>query len=316
VARHGASQAPGTSADSYRASNTVYRVYGLNVGIDQHIESLPCRAARHVDVTFARTHDLIRGSQPEAVSYEILPDGSEVLRWGLELAFHVAVDGRKVDYSVVDDAPPELFETYALNQALSFSLLRLGGEPLHANVVAIPGGAVALLGPTGAGKSTLGAHLLAVGGQLVTDDLLVLEPSDAGVRALPGMPRIKLAPQTARDLLPDLGPPRRNPYTGKEVLPVPPAMFSEGPEQLRRIYVLHRGGSDRITMRALTGRAALMALVRHTFNTRVVRPDRLRAQFEHAVWVVATVPMRTLSYPRDLRRLADVRGAIARDLGR
>ena len=58
---------------------------------------------------------------------------------------------------------------------LSFSLLSLGYEPLHATAVVVDGEAVAFLGDCGYGKSTLGAAFLARGFPLLTDDVLALE---------------------------------------------------------------------------------------------------------------------------------------------
>ena len=51
--------------------------------------------------------------------------------------------------------------------------------------------AVAFLGDSGFGKSSLAAYLLSAGDRLVTDDLLLLQESE-GFLAYPGPPRIKL----------------------------------------------------------------------------------------------------------------------------
>jgi len=302
------------------ASYSAYRLYGLTVEVDRGIASLRRQAVGGVDVTFARRRGFPLGTSlpapPGSFSYEVLPDGREFLRRGEDLTFVVTVDGHRVDYSLGRGAAVEEFETYALNQALSLSLLRLGREPLHANAIETDGGAIALFGQSGAGKSTLSAYFLAAGNRMLTDDLLVLEPSSEGVMVQPGIARIKLAPETVQAVLPGVGRGRINVLTNKLELPLASGTFCGEPTELRRIYVLRRTESDRITIRALSSKAAVMALIRHTFNVRVVRPERLKMQFEHALWVLDSVPMRTLSYPRDIERLADVRAAVARDLER
>lgn len=60
-----------------------------------------------------------------------------------------------------------------------------GKLAVHGACVAAGGRAVALLGRSGQGKSTLGAHLCEHGTDLFADDVLALESTDAGFDAIP-----------------------------------------------------------------------------------------------------------------------------------
>nr|WP_092778941.1 hypothetical protein [Jannaschia pohangensis] len=55
---------------------------------------------------------------------------------------------------------------------------------VHGTAVVLGQRAVLLLGPTGAGKSGLAAQLIAHGGRLISDDLVVLEPTARGTTCL------------------------------------------------------------------------------------------------------------------------------------
>lgn len=57
-----------------------------------------------------------------------------------------------------------------------------------------------------------------------------------------------------------------------------------------------------------------MALVKNTFNSRIVHSARLERQFRQTAQVVSAMPVRTLSYPRVLSQLPVVRDAILAEL--
>jgi hypothetical protein len=75
---------------------------------------------------------------------------------------------------------------FLLDTALVSTALLRGCTALHASVVAGPSGAVAFLGATGAGKTTIGAELVRRGYPLVSDDVAVIELTPAGPLVHPG----------------------------------------------------------------------------------------------------------------------------------
>src|SRR5262249_39164851 len=77
--------------------------------------------------------------------------------------FLVSSDGRRIAYNPLSDSSLLAFETYLLSMVLSYALLKLGYEVLHATAVMVDGEALALLGPSGHGKSTLAAAFLSAG---------------------------------------------------------------------------------------------------------------------------------------------------------
>jgi hypothetical protein len=80
---------------------------------------------------------------------------------------------------------------FVVGQALPFAAVLQGLEVFHASAVEIDGGAVALVGPSGVGKSTLALNLHLAGAGFITDDVLALELQDGEVLAHPGMPLVK-----------------------------------------------------------------------------------------------------------------------------
>jgi hypothetical protein len=247
-------------------------------------------------------------------------DGMTYLLWPGLFEFVVSADGRRVAGRPLGDASPEAFRTYLLSQVVSFALLGQGIEPFHATVMQAGDGAAAFLGDCGYGKSTLAAAFLRAGHRLLTDDLLVVQPRPDGVLAFPGPPRIKLFPEAARTFLGEVSGPPMNGLTPKQVIPLGPERSVSSPLPLRAFYVLRPPADQlrrrRITLRRLSARHAVLRLLANTFNAAVRDPGRLARQLAAASHLAAAVPVKSLSYPRDLSQLPLVVEAVRSDLAR
>jgi hypothetical protein len=66
----------------------------------------------------------------------------------------------------------------------------------------------------------------------------------------------------------------------------------------------------------MKARAAFVSLTQNTFNSILLGPDRLRVQFDVASRLAQRVPVNTLSYPKGLGRLSEVRERVLGDIDR
>lgn len=243
-------------------------------------------------------------------------DGSHYVRWSGLFEFAISPDGRLIACRRLDRATHESFQTYLLGQALSFALVKQGHEPLHSTAVAVEGKAVAFLGESGYGKSTLAATFVHVGHRLITDDLLMLREFGGTSHAFPGPPRLKLFPDVARRFLPrQPGGAAMNPGSDKMVLPLQPRQTCAEPVPVHSFYVLDaRPEAVDISLETLRGTGSFIEVIRSAFNLRLVDPARLRQQFLRSQRLLARVPIRKLTYPRKLDLLPCVRQAILADV--
>lgn len=246
-----------------------------------------------------------------------LADGSTYLRWTNVFDFLIPPDGKTLLCRPLHEDAEAAFHTH-LGPSLSFALINLGIEPLHSTTFVVDGGAVALMGDCGYGKSSLGASFIKAGFPLLTDDLLVLKHDGNGVTAYPGAPRVKLYPAIARRIFgARVKGLRLKRLTPKLIIPLEGDRAQSTPVPLKAIYVLtpprrHAPGALRI--RRLTPRRACMEIVRNTFNMAVSESERLERQFALATRLAIEVPIKSLSYPREFRMLREARDAILADL--
>lgn len=248
-----------------------------------------------------------------------LEGGSIYARWEGLGEFIAAGDGGSILCAQTPGAHDESFQVYLLGQALSYALVKLGFEPIHGTVLVRDGRAVALLGDSGYGKSTLAACMLAAGARLLTDDLLLTRPDGAGYVAYPGPARIKLLPDSAARFLPDAaeGVPM-NPLTHKMIIPLGADRTEPGPTPLAGVYVLPSPlDADRqgIRLDALSSRDAFVALVANTFNRRLTDPGRMGRQHAQTAALSRAVPVVAVGYPRGIEHVEALAEAILAHAG-
>jgi hypothetical protein len=255
---------------------------------------------------------------PDWFHYRALPDGSAHLEWHGLFEFLVSPDGGTVRYRRLARATEAALGTYLLGHVVSFSLVARGSEPLHGTAVAMGRDVVVFVGECGEGKSTLGAAMLAQGARIVSDDLIAVGRRGGAFSVAPGPARLKLYRRIARALI---GARRESPMhrdTAKLVVPLRARERSRGPARLRAIYVIDRpvrGRTPRdVRIDPLSPGAALVELVRASFNLVVRSPERERQRFALASALARAVPVKRLTYPRSLAALPRVCAAIVRDV--
>ena len=308
-----------------------YHYYGVHLKSDW---LLPYPPIEEPFSRFAATIALRRGTArsfskvpgrlmhvPEWFSCARLSNGAYYIRWKGLWDFLVSANGTRITARRIGAESMESFHDYLLTQVLSFALLRQGIEPLHASVVVIAGRAVGFLGDSGDGKSSLVASFLKAGFPLVTDDMLVLQRSNGKLLAHPGLPRIKLFPKRASVLLGRrVNGARMNPSTSKMVIPLRSDEACRVPVPLASMYVLNSPARStpgrQVTIRRLSRREALVALIQNTFNFKMVVPERLKSNFLFNSALAMETPVSSLTYPRNFASLPAVRKAVLRDLAR
>lgn len=107
------------------------------------------------------------------------------------------LDRRDVEIRLDPRAPEGFGPLLLAGSVLAHVLAAEGHSALHASAVESGGSAVAFIGPSGRGKSTLAALLCSSGAALVSDDLLRCEVAGGAATCFRGSSRLRLRPQAA-----------------------------------------------------------------------------------------------------------------------
>ena len=173
-------------------------------------------------------------------------------------------------------------------------LLRLRGRVcLHASVVSMRDGAVAFMGPTEAGKSTLAAAMSEKGYPIISDDILTLTELDGALSAVPAYPRVQLRQRSVAALWGSTEAlPRISEGWEKRYLTLPVGRFETRHQPLGAIYLLTGRSEDWDGPRIepLQGAGALRSLIANTYAFKVFDKEMRTYEFDLLSRLVREVP--------------------------
>jgi hypothetical protein len=212
----------------------------------------------------------------------------------------------------------ERLQTLYLNQVLPRALSRQGQLIFHASAVEANGGAIAFMGGSGWGKSTLAASFATNGCRFLTDDGLVVEAAEGGYRALPSHPSVRLW-EDSREVL--IGGRTRavSPvqFTSKlRFLADDTMVFCAEPKPLDCVYFLGEGAAREVTFVRMSASEALIELLKHAFVLDIEARDSIASHFDRLAHLARLPIHYRLDYARRFERLRDVRQAVLSHCGR
>jgi hypothetical protein len=210
---------------------------------------------------------------------------------------------RRIDSYAGPHTPPDTVRHLLLDQVLPL----IAGAPdrlaLHGSVVATGTGAIAFLGYSGLGKSTLAARLGRRGLPVLSDDCCLICRAPGGFEVVPSYPGVRLKPDAIEQAF---GERRQGESVahystkrrvgGRHDLP-----FSDQPVPLLRLYAIApldqlKSAGD-VTIAPRTPRQALYDIIDYTFHLDIGFAPRIRETFVLAGDLVERHGVRGLVYP-------------------
>jgi hypothetical protein len=227
--------------------------------------------------------------------------------------FTVSATGRAVICQPVPGLPKAVMQHLYLNQVLPLALSRQDYEVFHASAVELDNVAVAFVGPSGFGKSTLAASFASCGHRFLTDDALVLRRSGERHAVIPSHPSLRLRDDACNALLPSVSWPVAAPaLRGKMRFAAGLALAHCADHRaLHRVYFLGEGGPG-LTITRMGPAETFVRLLKNSFLLEIEERSSIAAHFDRLVQLAQQPVHFCLEYPRRFAELHRVRSLIAR----
>ncbi|MBP6700110.1 MAG: hypothetical protein KA135_02620 [Halioglobus sp.] len=262
------------------------------------------------------TAPLIESVNLEPVDADLHKVAYRITYWG-GVQFVVFDSGAQIRMSYPATSNFEDVAAILAGPVLGFAMRLFGVFCIHASVVAMDGHALALVAPSGGGKSTTAAALAARGHTVVSDDVLVLRIERDSVMVQPGFPWLRLC-NDSFNVLTEHGPHLVTKLQGeKQFAPLPQRgyRFTLDPLPLVALYTMN-SITERESITAIPGSVALVGLLGHTYPSLFYRLHKSHRANEltQAKHVLQKVAARGINYPRRLDRLTELCELLERDM--
>jgi hypothetical protein len=189
----------------------------------------------------------------------------------------------------------ELLPILLAGTASAFLLTLRGHTVLHASAVDVDGTALAFVGQSGRGKSTVAALMCLAGAELVTDDVLTVDP-EPPVTCIGGASELRLRAAAAH--LADARPDRPSRSTADERRAFAPVPAAPGPRPLAAIVIPSpsRTAPD-MDVRHLEPSEAMFAVLAFPRVHGWRRPDVLTREFTTLSRLANQIPVYDVTIP-------------------
>ena len=233
--------------------------------------------------------------------------------------FVVSYSGKMIDYFSKPGIPIESIRHLLLDQAIPRTLGQRGHLILHAAAVALQQGqAIAFVGASGTGKSTLASSFYQNGAHLITDDCLLLEELEEQILAIPNYNGARLFSDSSKAIFGDrfVHSPVAH-YSTKSRIQLPNNMQTK-PNlgfRLSKLFLLEGAseGNDResVQISPIKGADELIAMIGQTFSLDITDKSLVACQFKNVGKLFSSeIEIYRLRYPRVHSMLPIVRASI------
>jgi len=262
--------------------------------------------------------------QPIVVIRRVPKDKLFVVTYGDGTEFVIHEAGDQVWATWPDDLTLEDTITYFLGPIMGFILRFRGITCLHANAIAMEKEAIAIVGDSGAGKSTTAAAFAKLGYPILSDDIVALIPKNGQWWVAPAYPWIRLWSESVESLfgsptaLPRIVP--THPTWEKRYLDLTQKeyKFQETAMVLGGVYILgqRRFEPKRPYFKSIPKSEALLNLINYAYTNRLLTKVMRIQEFQCLGQVASQTSVRKVYPHADPKEIFNLCHAIVDDFSK
>lgn len=238
-----------------------------------------------------------------------LPRGY-LVRFPEQADFEIAGEPFAVSCTLVPGEPQATAHTLFQNSIRPIIGNHQGELNLHGSAVAIDNFAVAFLGQSRRGKTTLAGAFAKAGYPYLTEDVLQVQSAGGNFLLVPHKTDLRVFPDSASFL----SGYRPSEEAGGAKIPIPASAslpFCKDTRQLSHIFILGEGHCESIRIAPIGQAEGIRQLLQQSFILDVEDQVRLRSHFGRLGGLAASVPCFELDYPRTFDQLPHVIAAVS-----
>jgi hypothetical protein len=230
-------------------------------------------------------------SETEWYRFVRRPGGDYHLRYASVCDFVVSADLRRVVVHPVAGIAADRVAVFASGGLPAFVLVMGGHLVLHASAVDVGGQAIAFVGPSGMGKSTMATLCCAAGARLVTDDVLRLDTGHVPPGCYFGPDELRLRKSSGElAALFEAEPSRRRTGDGRDAL-APLVTPSDGLPLAAIVVPLPDRDASQLSVNTIPPVDALMTLLSFPRHPGWAEPESQAGQLQHLGALVESTPV-------------------------
>ena len=290
-----------------------YQAYGLVIRSPISLPDLPRHAGAVEDPVIIRRGPLPRLPRPRDAVERCVCTHAEASRalfsWPDSSCWFRVADGREITIDAEAQTTEACLRLFIMGIGMATILHQRGRLVLHASAVLIKGQAIAFIGASGYGKSTMAAALRARGHDTLADDFVAIAIDALGrVTMAHGGADLRLWPESAAWL--GLDPtqlPRVHPAADQRSLCGPRGTAAA---TMPLVAIVALADGERIAIETLAPTQAFLELVRHSFCGHLLDCGGSVSHLEACAEITRRIPIRTLTRPFTFAHLAAAADAI------
>ncbi|WP_417898980.1 aldolase [Bacillus haimaensis] len=182
-------------------------------------------------------------------------------------AIFLIQNGNEINVSPYEGAAEDHIRLYLLGTCMGAILMQRRILPLHGSAIAIDGKAYAIVGDSGAGKSTTASALLKQGYELISDDVIPVSFNEQGIPLVtPAYPQQKLWQESIDEF--GMESSHFRPIIDRETkfaIPVS-SQFCDMALPLAGVFELIKTEGETLTLSSVTGLERFHLLFQHTYR--------------------------------------------------